>query len=253
MMVAKFPIPSAMDIEVAKRLDIQPEQVTQAHRDQVLQMLMKRQARVPVVCDRTQIVSAPARGPVLLFHPREAVISEAGNVVTQKAGRFAGMLVQDAFLKAEVQAVKRKQPPPFTAGQIGVGREYRNLFDRCASSGLKLSKVDGSGGGGGAGGVSEAVLADMQALRWLQKRIGTGTAMAVRRVRPSRRGGASARIITDLSLVHAFCVDCETLSGVLTAHGWSDYAGNKKVLHRALRAALDRMRGYSDKVARQLA
>lgn len=252
-MVARISSPSAADIEVAKRLGIQPDQVTQAHRDQVLRTLLERQGRVPVVCDRDAIPVAAARGPVLLFHPRETVISEAGNVVTQKAGRFAGMMVQDAFLKAEVQAMKRKQPAPFTAGQIGVGREYRNLFDRCASSGLKLSQVDGSGGGGGAGGVSEAILADMQALRRLQKRIGTGTAMAVRRVRPSQRGGARARIITDQSLVHAFCVDCETLSGVLVAHGWSDYSGNKKTLHRALCAALDRMRGYSDRVARQLA
>jgi hypothetical protein len=255
MMAARMSCPPAVDIEVAKRLGIRPDQVTQHHRDQVLRHLMDRQAQVPVYCDREQIVAAPARGPVLLFHPRETVITDAGNVVTKKVGRFAAMMVQDAFLKAELQAVQRKQPAPYTPGQIDVGREYRDLFDRCASSGLKLSQIGGTGGGGGgAGGVSEAMLADMQQLRRLQRRIGTGTAMAVRRVRPSRRGGTverPARNITDQRLVHLFCVDGETLSGVLTAHGWSDRGQSKTILHRALCAALDRMRGYADKVVRK--
>jgi hypothetical protein len=96
-------------------------------------------------------------------------------------------------------------------------------------------------------GVSEAVLADMQRLGWLQRRIGQGTALVVRRVRPSRRGGDGikrARNIRDADLVRLFCVDAETLSAVLVAHGWSDYRENKKALHCALCAALERMRGY---------
>lgn len=246
MMAVKVPMPSALDVEVAKRLGLRPDQVTRDHRDRLLCQLQDRLAQVPVACDREQITRAPARGPVLLFQPRETVITEAGNVRTRDVGQFAGMMVQDAFHKAELQAARRKQPAPYTPGQVGIGRVYRDLFERCETSGLKLSQLGQSGGGGGDGtGISEAVLDDMHQLRTLNRRIGTGTAMAVRRVRPSRRGGTAirpARNISDLRLVHMFCVDCETLSAVLVAHGWSDYAGNKKLLHRALCAALDRMR-----------
>ncbi len=245
MMAAKVPMPSPLDIEVAKRLGLRPDQVTRDHRDQVLRQLQDRLAQVPVACDREQITRAPARGAVLLFQPRETVITEAGNVRTRDVGQFAALMVQDAFHKAELQAARRKQPSPYTTGQIGIGRVYRDLFERCETSGLQLSQLGNSGGGGDGTGISEAVLDDMQYLRKLNRRIGSGTALTVRRVRPSKRGGTAARParnITDKRLVHMFCVEGETLRAVLEAHGWSDYAGSKKALHRALCAALDRMR-----------
>lgn len=246
MMAVKVPMPKAIDIEVAKRLGLRPDQVTRAHRDQVLRQLMDRQAQVPIACDRDQITSAPARGPVLLFQPRKTVITDAGNVRTRDAGQFVGMMVQDAFHKAELHATRRKQPAPYTPGQVNIGRIYRDLFERCATSGLQLSQLGNSGGGGGDGtGISEAVLDDMDYLRNLQRAIGNGIAIAVRRVRPSKRGGTGtrpARNISDKRLVHMFCVEGETLSATLVAHGWSDYRENKNALHRALCAALDRMR-----------
>ena len=239
---------SDLDRAVARRLGIaDPAEVTQAHRDELTRRLLASRAKVPLVCDRNEIVSAPARGPVLTFYPREVVITDAGNVRSQRAGRYAAMKVQDAFDKADVQAWRRKQPAPYTTGQRYAGREYADLFMRCQSSGLKLSQLTGSGGGGGMAGVSEAVLADMQRLGWLHRRIGAGAALVVRRVRPSRRGGSGvkrARNIADADLVRMFCVDAETLGGVLVAHGWSDYRENKKVLHVALSAALDRMQDY---------
>lgn len=239
---------SDLDRAVARRLGIgDPAQVTQADRDLLIRKLLAARAKVPLICDRDEVVSAPARGPVMTFYPRETVITEAGNIRSQRAGRFAALKVQDAFDKADVQAARRKQPAPFTPGQRDVGREYADLFTRCQSSGLKLSQLNGSGGGGGMSGVSEAVLADMQRLGWLQRRIGQGAALVVRRVRPSRRGGDGikrARNITDADLVRLFCVDAETLSAVLVAHGWSDRNESKKALHRALCAALERMRGF---------
>lgn len=245
MMAVNIPMPSPLDIEVAKRLGLRPDQVTRDHRDRLLRQLQDRLAQVPVACDREQITRAPARGAVLLFQPREAVITEAGNVRTRDVGQFAALMVQDAFHKAELQAARRKQPAPYTPGQIGIGRVYRDLFERCETSGLKLSQLGQSSGGGDGTGISEAVLDDLQYLRRLDRCIGTGTALAVRRVRPSRRGGTAARParnITDKRLVHMFCVEGVTLSAILVAHGWSGCAENKNPLHRALCAALDRMR-----------
>lgn len=245
MMAVKVPLPSPLDIEVAKRLGLRPNQVTRDHRDQLLRQLQDNVAQVPIACDRDQIPRAPARGAVLMFQPRETVITEAGNVRTRDLGQFAALMVQDAFHKAELQAARRKQPAPYTPGQIGIGRVYRDLFDRCETSGLKLSQLGQSSGGGDGTGISEAVLDDLQYLRRLDRCIGTGTALAVRRVRPSKRGGTAARParnITDKRLVHMFCVEGETLSTILVAHHWSDRGESKKALHRALCAALDRMR-----------
>ena len=146
MMAVKVPLPSLLDIEVAKRLGLRPDQVTRDHRNQLLRQLQDRLAQVPVACDRDQITRAPARGAVLMFQPRETVITDAGNVRTRDVGQFAALMVQDAFHKAELQAARRKQPAPYTPGQIGIGRVYRDLFDRCETSGLKLSQLGHSGG-----------------------------------------------------------------------------------------------------------
>ena len=240
------PASSKLDIAVARRLKINPAEVTQAHRDQLIRLLLDKRGAVPVSCDRGAIPVAPARGPVLTFHPRVSLVTEEGNRVIRKEGQYEAMYVQDAFDKAEVQAIERKQPVPFTPGQRDVGREYCHLFHRCSASGLKLSQIEGGQGGGGCDGVSEAVLGDMQRLRWLQRQIGPGVAKQVRRIRPSARNagkGGKARPITDAALVRLFCCDAETLSGVLDAHGWSDRKESKDALHRALCAALDRMRG----------
>ena len=245
MMAVKVPLPSLLDIEVAKRLGLRPDQVTRDHRNQLLRQLQDRLAQVPVACDRDQITRAPARGAVLMFQPRETVITDAGNVRTRDVGQFAALMVQDAFHKAELQAARRKQPAPYTPGQIGIGRVYRDLFDRCETSGLKLSQLGQSSGGGDGTGISEVVLDDLQYLRRLDRCIGSGTALAVQRVRPSKRGGTAARParnITDKRLVHMFCVEGETLSAILVAHGWSDRGEGKRALYRALCAALDRMR-----------
>lgn len=247
MMVASIPVPTPVDIAVAKRVGKEPCDVTQADRDKVLRDLIDRRGAVPLICDREQIPAAPARGPVLLFHPRQAVITDTGNVATERTGRFAAMQVQDGFHKAQVHARSRKQPEPFTPGQVNIGREYAALFHRCESSGMKLSQIGGAGGGSGALGVSEAVLADMQRLAWLTKRIGGGVALTIRRVRPSKRAGSAAskaRNVTSMRLVEDFCAHGETISAILRAHGWSDYTGNKKLLHAVLCANLNRMSGH---------
>jgi len=218
--------------------------VTPAHRDAAIARLVRRAGKVPDVCDRAQIIAAPARGPVLGFWPKESYTTATGQVLERRSGRYAALKVQDAFDKAAVAAARTGQPDPFTDAQRDAGRTYGALFHRCASSGLKLSSLEGGSGGGGAGGVSEAVLDDLQMLRFYDRRIGRGVSMAVRRVRPSLRGAADGmhkRNITDARLVHLFCVDGETISGVLVAHGWADRGKARLVVRDALRSVLDRL------------
>ncbi len=50
-------------------------------------------------------------------------------------------------------------------------------------------------------------------------RVGTGTAMAVRKIRPPKRG--SRVKITDRRLVDMVCLEDKPISAVLRAHGWS--------------------------------
>lgn len=235
-----------VDRQVARRLGIAVDEVTRSHREQVLRDLLAARGRVSRACDPEVIVGAPARGAVGVIHPRETVVTDAGNVRVRAAGRFAGLRVLDAFDKAAVQAGRRKAPAPFAPGQIAVGREYAHLSAVCAASGLSLSQIGGTGGGGDGQGVSEAVLDDMRRLRALLAAIGPGTALTVRRIRPSRRGGTAARParnISDRDLVHLFCNDGKTLAGVLEARGWSVRGETRNALRAALCAALDRMSG----------
>lgn len=81
----------------------------------------------------------------------------------------------------------------------------------------------------------------------MRLRIGTGVAKSLRRMRPSRRGTAAARAITDRELVDAFCLRGIGLADVLIQHGWSVKGEHRHALTAALSAALDRMIGYGPK------
>lgn len=222
---------------------------------------VKDAAAVPPECG-PMIMAAPARGTFQTFIPREVVRTDAGNFVSRHAGykRRLAVRVSDVFeqmtaasLKAWRRECKRAeakglQPPafvpPFTYGQMQVGQDYAALSERCAASGCKCSSLETQSGGGAGGGREEAVIADLQRLRAYHRRIGNGLAKEVRRLRPSAHGGVKRREIRVRVLVDAICLDGETLSDVLKAHGW---AKNKVVyvaLHSALCAALDRMQGY---------
>lgn len=135
---------------------------------------------------------------------------------------------------------------PFTPGQMAVARRYRDLAERHAAGGMKCASLEARGGGGsGQGGdFMDAYLAEGRELSMIQRRIGTGQAMALRRIRPSVRGSKAA--IMDRRLVDMVCIEGADLSAVLRAHGWSVDGKNRSVLRVALAAALDRMQGYRD-------
>ncbi|MFN3315075.1 MAG: hypothetical protein ACK46Q_16680, partial [Hyphomonas sp.] len=81
----------------------------------------------------------------------------------------------------------------------------------------------------------------------LRRRIGSGVAMSVRRVRPSARGARAARPITDLALVDAVCLKGRGLADILIFHGWSVKGSHRDALSEALCGALNRMIGYGRK------
>lgn len=237
---------------------------------------IKDRAVPPVSCG-PEIAPAPARGPMQVFVPREMVVTDAGNLVSRRAGYMGrdGARVADAFdlmtmnaLKAHpkvIAAAERahderasaseaqgmhprpfREPafvPPFTHGQVAAARDYAALTERCEAAGISCSSVDAVDSGSG-GDREAAIFRDFARLRMLHYRIGDGLAKEVRRHRPSATGGKRAAIRVR-TLVDQVCLGNMTLDEVLRRHGWT--SKNEAVradLRAALRAALDRMQGY---------
>jgi hypothetical protein len=193
---------------------------------------------------------APARGALEPFVELEIVRSTDGSERVQRANyldRGAGR-VADAFTRMERRRPARERRevgPLFTPGQVAMGRAYAALAERCAASGVKgvSLEVMASRSGGGSGGFMDAVIADHERLRAMERRIGDGVALAVRRVRPGVRGARSG--IRCRRLVDMVCLGGASLSEVLAAHGWAVKGETREAARLALAAALDRMQGYA--------
>lgn len=203
------------------------------------------QAAVPEACG-PEIPAAPGRGKVEAFRPVEMV---RGSTVRFRDAGWMGrraLRCRDAFDEMADQAARAGgKLELFTPGQIGAGRDYAALVERVAAAGVKCSAVDSTGGGGGGTGWIEAVIRDVRRLEALQSRIGDGTALAVRRVRPSARGGPDRQNIRTRAIVELVCVGGLTVAEVLERHGWHPKtAKNRAAVIWALRQALDRMQGY---------
>ncbi|MCH2251031.1 MAG: hypothetical protein MK042_14685 [Cognatishimia sp.] len=206
------------------------------------------------------VIEAPARGPVRMSDMRKMVRTESGGMRRVHDGHQGRKTLHcaDAFdvmearaRAAHTRATSRakaagKDAPvwaaPFTPGQIAMGRHYRTLAERHACAGVKCSSLESLSQSGGTGGdFMDAVLADGYKLDMLHRRIGEGSALVVRRNRPSARGSRLG--ITDRRLVDMVCLEDGALSDVLTRHGWAINAKLVGDLQKALGAALDRMNG----------
>uniref|UniRef100_UPI0035B0E179 hypothetical protein n=1 Tax=Paenirhodobacter enshiensis TaxID=1105367 RepID=UPI0035B0E179 len=215
-------------------------------------MAMLRAATPPEDCG-PEIPVAPARGGCRAFTVVQVVPGEGDELRIEDAGyRGPGedrprraVAVADVFDRMEAAARRARKPMPLTPGQISVARRYRTLVERHDAGGIKLSSIEGrTGGSGGRGAdVTDLRLIEAREIAALRRRIGEGAAMAVRRVRPSKRG-PGASIILDRRLVDAICLEDMDPSAVLAAHGWAKFAGNVERIRDALCAALDRMQGY---------
>ncbi|WP_225030472.1 hypothetical protein, partial [Xinfangfangia pollutisoli] len=180
---------------------------------------------------------APARGPLRLI-PNFASTARGG---LYRDGSARGQML-DALSVMCRQAWERHQKtdpeapfvPPFTPGQIAMACRYQALVERHAAAGIKGASAETRAmRGGGGGDFLAALLTERQEIDRIQRRIGDGTALAVRRIRPSARG-AGARPIGDRALVDAVCLAGEDLSAVLRRFGWSVNGRH----HDALRGAL---------------
>ena len=125
-----------------------------------------------------------------------------------------------------------------------MGRFYRDLVERHESAGVKCSSLESlsqRGGGGSGSDYMDAVLRDRDQIGALRKRIGVGSAMVVRRIRPSGRGSRTS--IMDRRLVDIVCLEDGTITDVLRTHGWANDAKLRVALCKALAEVLDRMMG----------
>lgn len=135
---------------------------------------------------------------------------------------------------------------PFSPGQIAIGRHYRALTERYEAGGVKLSSLEAGRDSGSRGGdFMDAHLILGRELTGMHRAIGDGSALAVRRIRPSARGSRVS--IPDRRIVDMVCLGGLTLSDVLAAHGWASKGETRRALREALCAALDRMRGHREK------
>ncbi len=205
---------------------------------------VKALGSVPEPCG-PDIPEAPARGAVRMFTPYALYpdTSKSEGYAIKEAGYRGrkGLQIADQFDQVRVNAKRHRQAAPFTRRQEHIGRAYRDLAHDLDNRGMSRSSLNGSRGGGDGRDFMDALLADRQVLDRMQRRIGTGVALAVRRVRPSQRGTKSG--ITDRELVDRFCLREQTLSEILKAHGWAVKGSNITALKKALGAALDRMAG----------
>lgn len=205
---------------------------------------IKAASAIPEVCG-PRIVASPARGGFVLVRNVELlpVGTDKVEAVHRGYGGRSAIRRADAFDAMIAAAERRGASWPLTPGQIAMGRRYHDLVQLLAADGTKLSSLQGSRGGDGGSWMDRRLQLSAELDR-LHRRIGGGVAMTVRRIRPSARGGASARAITDRALIDAVCLRGDGIKAVLKAHGWSDRGEHKKALSEALCGALDRMIGY---------
>lgn len=202
---------------------------------------LKRNGQAPAACGPDVVFIAPARGPVMVFQPTAMQPDGKDGYKVDYMGYRgrSAMRGKDTFDRMLEQCAKAKAPPPFTWFQIDAARAYRDLYEDVHAAGVKCSQAFDAASGGG-GDFMDAYLRDSEQLRRLQARIGYGADMVVRRVRPSVRG--TRRTISDRELVDCVCLGDRSVSGAMTAFGWSDATKNRIAARAALCAALDRMR-----------
>ncbi|WP_306131012.1 hypothetical protein [Roseovarius sp. MMSF_3350] len=231
--------------DVIARMDHRAD-VRQAEADRIAEV----RARGFVPADvGTRTIEAPARGPVRMFEGMKLYPDGSDGFASKPSGYNGWKTLQcaDAFDVMRAKSRGHGGAEQFTAAQVQMGRFYGELFRKHQAAGVKCSSLEGGAAGGGRGGeFMDAVLRDRRRLDLLQARIGAGASMQVRRVRPSSRG--TRVTILDRRLVDAVCIEEQTLSDVLRAHGWaapgrSAQAKHLKALGKALAEALERMMG----------
>ncbi|MBU2868964.1 hypothetical protein [Pacificibacter marinus] len=217
---------------------------------------IKAAGAAPAQCG-PEVPNAPARGAVRISDPKELVpgttdkYQHAGwqkRSVLHRCDVFDKMHGQALKAHAKVKAKNKDAvfTEPFNAGQVSIARHYAALNEGLQSGDMRGTSYGERVSGGGDG--TDAVvlrLAARQEFEALERKVGRGVAMPMRKVRPSKRGaGGVSKMITDLDAVRAVCLLGLSLSEILRKYGWTVSSRNSAALRAALRAALDRMQGY---------
>lgn len=192
-----------------------------------------------------EIPVAPARGPVRMADMMAAYPKGDDGFEVKAAGFQGRKTLQraDSFDVMAAKAARHRKPSPFSPSQVAMGRFYRDLVERHECAGVKCSSLESLSQRSGGSGTDfmDAVLRDRERIGILRNRIGCGSAMAVRRIRPSDRGSRAS--IMDRRLVDIVCLEDGTITDVLRAHGWANDTKLRVALQKALAAVLDRMMG----------
>lgn len=191
-----------------------------------------RGATAPERCG-PMIPVAPARGMMRVFSPVEMVPGSTERV------RHAGHDGRDAVAVCDVFDRMAARGQQLGASRVIVARGYRELVARRDAGGLKLSSLEGAGGRGSAGAWIDAYLASGRELVRLERAIGGGVALEIRRA--AGDGGAQRRAIRVRALVDQVCLEDCDLGEVLRRHGWAPKGPTRETCFQALAAALDRM------------
>ena len=214
-----------------------------AEADRITQ-LKQRSAR-PDDCGEAIVDIAPARGAVQRFQSTVTTITTAGQIQRRPVGHEGRNALRraDAFDVMQQQAARRRPdgPPLFTAIQIGTGRSYASLYERCTAAGVRCSSVEALGqGGSGQGSFIDALIHDHRRLATFELAIGSGIVLAPRGARAHADHGRQALRVSDV--VRGVCISGLTISQLLQSFGWSRSPTFTKETMGALCAALDRMR-----------
>lgn len=205
---------------------------------------VRARGAVPAECG-PEIPNAPARGKVRIFDPVAFYPKGESDFEARPAG-FAGrkaLMRADVFDRACASAERARKPAPLSPSQIAMGRMYRDLVELHSAGGVRCSSLESMGGGGSGSGSDfmDARLALVERIEAIRRRIPSGDALVVRRVRPSSRGTRGT--IQTRRLVDMVCLDDRSLSEVLAAHGWAKKGDHIEALRVALCDALERMAG----------
>lgn len=213
--------------------------------------LVQRAGLAPDVCGPAIPVS-PARGPVRVFDIMQSYPKGTDETVLKPAGYLGRKSMQrlDVFGRMGAQSSRKGGGAMLTDSQISIGRLYRTLVEDREAGAVRCASLEaGRGGGGGTReGFTDHRLDLSQRIDRLQARIGTGCSMAIRRIRPSKRGGVARANITDRTLVDSVCLYDLDLSAVLRGSGWAVKGETVSAACLALAGALDRMIGPVQRV-----
>jgi hypothetical protein len=208
--------------------------------------LVQRSGLAPDVCGPAIPVS-PARGPVRVFDIMQSYPKGQDETVLKPAGYLGRKSMQrlDVFGRMAAQSARKGGDAMLSDSQISIGRLYRTLVEDREAGAVRCASLEaGRGGGGGTReGFTDHRLDMSQRIDRLQARIGSGCSMAIRRIRPSKRGGIARSNISDRTLVDSVCLYDLDLSAVLRGSGWAVYGDTVTAACSALAGALDRMIG----------